>query len=102
MRWLLGALWLFSGALLLPSCETTDPGAGSNTNWLRSCETDAECGADLRCRCGVCSRACDDDCSLLPSAACAPLGSADLRVEMDATAYRGAGKANQERLKITL
>lgn len=33
---------------------------------------------------------------------CAPLGSADLRVEMDATARRGVGRAEQKRVKITL
>lgn len=33
---------------------------------------------------------------------CAPLGGPDLRVEMDATAYRGAGKAEQKRVRIML
>ncbi len=33
---------------------------------------------------------------------CAPLGSADLRVEMEATAYRGVAGADQKRIKITL
>ena len=90
MSWLLGAVWLFSGALLLPSCETTDPGAGSNTNWLRSCESDGECGEGLSCTCGVCSRVCEDDCSLLPDAECAPLGSARLRTQCgDAEAPSG-------------
>jgi enamine deaminase RidA (YjgF/YER057c/UK114 family) len=33
---------------------------------------------------------------------CAPLGSSDLRVEMEATAYRGVAKAQQKRVQITL
>ena len=33
---------------------------------------------------------------------CAPLGSADLRVEMEATAFRGAGAAAQTRRSVTL
>lgn len=33
---------------------------------------------------------------------CSLLGSADLRVEMEATAYRGAGKAAQNRIMVEL
>ena len=33
---------------------------------------------------------------------CAPLGSPDLRVEMEATAHRGVGAASQNRVSITL
>jgi enamine deaminase RidA (YjgF/YER057c/UK114 family) len=33
---------------------------------------------------------------------CAPLGSADLRVEMEATAFRGAGAAAQTRRSVML
>lgn len=44
--------WLFC------SCSSADSG-DSQTNWLRSCRTDSECG-DLRCLCGLCTLPCSD------------------------------------------
>jgi glucuronoarabinoxylan endo-1,4-beta-xylanase len=37
--------------------ETID----SQTNWLRSCQIDAQCGGDAKCLCGVCTAPCTDD-----------------------------------------
>lgn len=36
----------------------------SNTNWLRSCASNAECGSELACECGICTVLCDtsSDC----------------------------------------
>ena len=46
------ASWILSG------CGDTQSSSGnSNTNWLRICKTDAECGA-LQCLCGVCTTSC--------------------------------------------
>lgn len=67
-------LGLCSMALL--HCNTTDPGAGSNTSWLRSCADDAECAEGLSCLCSVCTATCDGECTTLPGAICAPAGSA--------------------------
>lgn len=53
-------------------CSPNDgPRTGSQTNWLRSCTTDLECGAQS-CHCGVCTHSCATDaaCSDLPGSAC--------------------------------
>jgi hypothetical protein len=49
------------------------PSVGSNSNWLRGCNTDDECGASLRCQCGLCTRECgaDSACNGLTDARCA-------------------------------
>jgi hypothetical protein len=62
--------WLATSAALVFGCETTEPGAGSNTNWLRPCDADAACGDALSCLCGVCTAPCDETCSELPNAVC--------------------------------
>jgi hypothetical protein len=71
LSWLLAAC-----ALALLRCNTADPGAGSNTNWLRPCLEDDECRDGLSCLCGICTAPCDAECSELPRAICAPAGSA--------------------------
>jgi hypothetical protein len=75
-------LWLALSALLaLPSgaaisCggETTSPaGTDTNTNWLKTCSIEAECGLGATCSCGRCTLECvtDADCAGLSSeAAC--------------------------------
>lgn len=58
IRWAVLALALFA-------CEPKHQGdeADSQTNWLRTCQIDSQCGA-LSCICGVCTQACS------PSVAC--------------------------------
>jgi hypothetical protein len=52
----LGAWWA------LAACGTShESGFDKNTNWLRSCERSSECGSDLSCVCGVCTKSCDQD-----------------------------------------
>jgi O-glycosyl hydrolase len=62
----------------LGGCEPPEPGpqGDSHTNWLRSCESDTECGT-LQCLCGVCTAPCstDDACSAAPGSSC--LAAAD-------------------------
>lgn len=72
------ALLLVAGVAALSACEA-EPGAGSNTNWLRPCSEDAACGDALSCLCGVCTAPCDSACPDLPNAVCAALGSAQER-----------------------
>jgi len=52
---------LLLGAALL-GCSSNGPyqSSGSQTNWLSSCQFDAQCGG-LSCLCGVCTRACTSD-----------------------------------------
>lgn len=47
------------------------PQTGSQTNWLRACDSSAECG-DLECLCGTCTASCEDEaaCAELPGASC--------------------------------
>lgn len=66
---------VWSGAL---GCEATDDGTeglhtGTETNWLKSCDADVECG-ELSCLCGVCTQTCSDnaDCSFSDSECRAP------------------------------
>ncbi len=52
----------FTGLLILGlvACDGSRPGGGrtdSESHWLESCASDAECGA-LACICGMCARAC--------------------------------------------
>ncbi len=61
--------------LLVAACSPErGPQTGSQTNWLRACQGDAECG-DLKCLCGVCTATCDAeaDCAdHLTGASCVP------------------------------
>ena len=63
-------LGLLCGTLCgcLPNDE---PQSGSQTNWLRACVTDADCGSQS-CQCGVCTHSCsgDSSCSDLPGSSC--------------------------------
>jgi len=69
--------WGRLSALLAMTCALgCDPKASpqtidSQTNWLRSCQTDAQCG-DAKCLCGVCTSSCMDDsgCNGRRGAAC--------------------------------
>lgn len=63
-------------ALVLYACgepSAPSPYVGSNTNWLRRCVSDSECGDALRCQCGLCTRSCESDeaCSAMSDALCA-------------------------------
>lgn len=65
------SLWAF-----VVGCMPNDePQTGSQTNWLRACATDADCGSNS-CQCGVCTHPCstDDSCSDLPGASCVAPG----------------------------
>jgi hypothetical protein len=56
-------LALLAACFVAVSCSggSGSPNAGSNTNWLRTCEASEECGAGLECVCGVCTIACASD-----------------------------------------
>jgi hypothetical protein len=63
--------------LLLLACgdpkKTPTPSVGSNSNWLKGCETDSDCGGKQDCQCGTCSLPCSDEdaCNALADATCA-------------------------------
>lgn len=72
--------WLVLGGLGLGGLEACGKAGsgeqvGGETHWLRHCsetgDSEAECGPDLECACGVCTAACDTDsaCEALDSAA---------------------------------
>lgn len=57
--------------------NTSDP-SDKQTNWLRSCEIDGQCGAGMVCQCGACTRICttQDVCQPLSDASCVPASDA--------------------------
>lgn len=70
------AMLLGSGMLLGvfgTACGPSEPTVGTQTNWLKKCQADSECG-DLQCVCGTCTLTCDDDatCSDLTDGSCVP------------------------------
>lgn len=90
MRRLAAWSWLAASASLVFGCETTEPGAGSNTNWLRPCDEDAPCGDALSCVCGVCTAPCEGACSELSNAVCVTPESAAVRELCGELALDGA------------
>lgn len=73
-KWLRMSNWLLMLATFGTGCGTNgEPRTGGQTNWLRACQADAECG-NLKCLCGACTQTCDTDasCSALPGASCVP------------------------------
>ncbi len=82
----LGYIATFCVALhgCLPNDE---PQTGSQTNWLRSCLVDADCGANS-CTCGVCTHACSNasSCADLPGATCVASDDPALVAQCDGNA----------------
>ena len=70
-RWTLGGWCL----LLLAACgdPPSSPTVGSNTNWLKACDSNEQCGLATACHCGACTAECttDADCTALAGARCA-------------------------------
>lgn len=61
---------LLGVALVLGACSPSGPQVGSQTNWLRACDSTDECGG-LECICGVCTLPCAElACGELPDSAC--------------------------------
>lgn len=62
------------------ACATTEGEGDSETQWLKVCNTDNECGEGAaRCLCGVCTIACEsaEDCEVgSPGSSCVPSSNA--------------------------
>jgi uncharacterized protein YkwD len=69
-RWPWGGLCLVLWACGDPH---SSPTVGSNTNWLKACDTTEQCGRATACHCGACTAECnsDADCAALSGARCA-------------------------------
>jgi hypothetical protein len=67
------AVWVGVALFACGEPNAPSPSVGSNSNWLRGCKTDSECGDQLACHCGFCTRECSADaaCSKLSDARCA-------------------------------
>lgn len=75
MRRLLVSLCL----VLAWGCESPRETSGTNTNWLRACDEDAECGAPAGCVCGRCTLACTADAECPAGTLCAPATATPLQ-----------------------
>lgn len=64
--------------------KTVGSDLGGETHWLKNCDTQAECGSELACLCGVCTRSCD------ASEGCGDLGSSAECLDRDAAPF-GSG-----------
>lgn len=93
------SVWILLGLLVLCACNGTSPSddgptLNSNTHWLTSCESSAECG-ELGCHCGICTSSCasNDECDAL-GGVCAQSGQSDAHASQCASfdpAERAAG-----------
>jgi hypothetical protein len=64
------------GIVCLGACaKTVDQPAGTNTNWLQSCDSDADCSDGASCLCDVCTVPCEEttQCGEIASTRCEPL-----------------------------
>jgi hypothetical protein len=84
-------------ALCFSSCRGAESPTGGETHFLTTCHDSAQCGDDLSCVCGVCTRACTDDeqCAELAVSECVtPLDPASCTegpaAHCDATCSRDA------------
>jgi hypothetical protein len=66
LQWLLVVLLCGSG------CRSAESPTGGETHFLKTCTESEQCGEDLSCLCGVCTRACtsDAECGDLPASEC--------------------------------
>jgi hypothetical protein len=70
-RWIRLAAWLIPAVAFVHACggnATTDSTSG-NTNWLKRCDSEADCGEGLSCQCNICQQTCTDntDCDRIGS-----------------------------------
>src|SRR5687767_2655818 len=74
MNWqLVGRSAGFATLLVLLACEPSQPQLGSQTNWIKACDTSDECGL-MECLCGACTISCSDqaECTGQDIGVCVP------------------------------
>ncbi|HKP64222.1 MAG TPA: hypothetical protein VJV78_46115 [Polyangiales bacterium] len=67
---------------LLACAKAVEPLPDKNTNWLKACDEDAECGSELACLCGACTKACESDAQCgrtAPGATCLAAGDPSIQ-----------------------
>src|SRR5256885_16584554 len=66
-------------ALILVAACGTPRASDTNSNWLRQCSTQRECGAKLDCICGICTQECTSAvvCGKQPGAGAACVETSD-------------------------
>jgi len=69
----LSVLTLALAFIWLPACQPAQPQLGSQTNWIKACDTSEDCGL-LECLCGTCTFRCSEEqeCSEAGAGVCVP------------------------------
>jgi hypothetical protein len=63
------SFYIFAAFLLVAlssgCANSRGPAGDKNTNWLKQCESDTDCGNEISCLCGICSESCESksDCA---------------------------------------
>ncbi len=67
--WIVISMLSFSAVCGCKSSNTSI--GGGETNWLKKCTSDLDCGDGISCECGICTKSCQssDECSDVPGAA---------------------------------
>ena len=85
------AALLTASLVALLSCGAPTPSApnvGTNSNWLKLCVDDGECGSETSCQCGACTTSCND------TSVCAGLADARCAASTDPAAWAQCGSRN--------
>jgi hypothetical protein len=96
-RWIRLAVWLIPAAAFVHACggNATSDSTSGNTNWLKRCDVQADCGEGLSCLCNTCQEICtsNTDCDL------AGLGSR-CAVQLRALSCGDASSSSEDRVCV--
>jgi hypothetical protein len=86
-------LALLAGLLLAFSCDRAEDPTGGETHFLTACGPGVQCGGELACLCGVCTRSCAvaGDCRELARAQCMPKPDTGVCADAPAQSFCDAG-----------
>jgi hypothetical protein len=62
VRWILGVCGFVHSLLACGGISASSGGSETNTNFLKSCTGDTQCGGIMACRCGICTVEANSEC----------------------------------------